>query len=112
VGFAGWLRQNSEHYLMVDAQRRMAQRYGRSPPRPEGWRDRFWLDVFAPTYRRLPWRLRRFTIQLMPGSHRQAWTPPPRRGTPAVGPDGTVFAMARTQTQSAEQQTVPERRGE
>jgi len=124
VGFALWLRHNSEHYLLVDAQRQMAQKYGRSPPQPHGWRDRFWLSVFAPTYRRLPWKLRRFTIQLMPGSHRQPWTPSPRRGAPAVTADGRVPAMARAPTapdaaesqsaepESAEHQTVPETRGE
>ena len=87
--FSGWLRHNSEHYLLADAQRQMAEKYGRpAPPRPGSLKDRFWLSVFAPTYRRLPWKLRRFTIQAMPGSHRQAWTKPPLRGTPAVSVDG------------------------
>jgi hypothetical protein len=87
ASFSHWLRQNSEHYLLVDAQRRIAARDGlEPPPPPRGLRDQFWLGVFAPTYRRLPWKLRRMTIQLMPGSHRQTWTQPPRRGTPAVGP--------------------------
>lgn len=87
AGFAHWLRTNSEHYLMVDAQRRVAARYGREPPPPPtGARDRFWLGLFAPTYRRLPWKLRRMTIQLMPGSHRRTWSPWAVRGTPAVGP--------------------------
>jgi hypothetical protein len=89
VAFSSWLRQNSEHYLMIDAQRRMAVKYGRQPPpRPTGLAERFWLDVFAPVYRLLPWKLRRFTIQLMPGSHRQQWSRPAGRGVPAVGPDG------------------------
>ncbi|MGH9281210.1 MAG: hypothetical protein ACRD12_24395 [Acidimicrobiales bacterium] len=84
MGFSHWLRQNSEHYLLADAQRQMAAKYGRPPPPgPRDWRERFWLQVFAPTYRRLPWKLRRFTIQQMPGSHRQHWTPTARRGTPA-----------------------------
>ncbi len=87
ASFSHWLRQNSEHYLLVDAQRRIAARDGLDPPPPpRGLRDQFWLGVFAPAYRRLPWKLRRMTIQLMPGSHRQTWTQPPRRGTPAVGP--------------------------
>ena len=87
MGFAHWLRENSEHYLLIDAQRRVAARHGLpAPPPATGLRDKFWLGVFAPTYRRLPWKLRRKTIQLMPGSHRQTWTQPPRRGTPAVGP--------------------------
>ena len=98
MGFSHWLRQNSEHYLLVDAQRRMAEKYGRSPPpRPKGWRDRFWLTVFAPTYRRLPWKVRRFTIQMLPGSHRQTWTRPAQRGTPAVSADGRT-EMSQTPT--------------
>ena len=89
MAFTGWLRQNSEHYLMIDAQRRMAAKYGRPvPPKPRGLTERFWLDVFAPVYRLLPWKVRRFTIQLMPGSHRQQWSRRPARGGPAVGPDG------------------------
>lgn len=87
--FPRWLRRNSEHYLMIDAQRRMAQKYGRPPPPgPTGLSERFWLGVFAPTYRLLPWKLRRFTMQLMPGSHRQQWSRPAERGVPAVGPAG------------------------
>ena len=70
MAFAHWLRQNSEHYLMIDAQRRMAEKYGRpAPPKPHSLVERFWLDVFAPVYRLLPWKLRSFTMQLMPGSH-------------------------------------------
>ncbi|MDQ4096845.1 MAG: hypothetical protein M3144_03105 [Actinomycetota bacterium] len=112
--FSLWLRQNSEHYLLVDAQRRMAHKYGRPPPPPpHGWRDRFWLNVFAPTYRRLPWKLRSFTIHMMPGSHRRSWTQPSRRGSSAVRPDALRPAESQsTQTKSAEQQTVPETRGE
>jgi hypothetical protein len=87
VGFSHWLRQNSEHYLLIDAQRQIAARHGLAPPSPpHGLRDRFWLGLFAPVYRRLPWKLRRMTIQLMPGSHRRTWTQPTVRGTPAVGP--------------------------
>ncbi|HEX3621719.1 MAG TPA: hypothetical protein VHT97_05330 [Acidimicrobiales bacterium] len=89
MAFTRWLRENSEHYLMIDAQRRMAEKYGRPvPPKPAGLVERFWLDVFAPVYRRLPWTVRRFTIQLMPGSHRQQWSRRAARGGPAVGPDG------------------------
>jgi hypothetical protein len=102
VGFSHWLRQNSEHYLMIDAQRRMAQKYGRqAPSKPRGLAERFWLDVFAPTYRLLPWKLRRFTIQLLPGSHRQQWSRPAERGAPAVGPTGpapTLLKSTSTET--------------
>lgn len=89
MAFAHWLRQNSEHYLMIDAQRRMAEKYGRpAPPKPTSLAERFWLDVFAPVYRLLPWKLRSFTMQLMPGSHRQQWSRPAERGVPAIGPEG------------------------
>ena len=80
-----WVRSNSEHWLLVDAQARMAAKYGRpAPARPRGLEETFWLRVFAPTYRRLPWKLRSAVIQRMPGSHRREWTrpSPPRR--PAV----------------------------
>ena len=54
MAFAHWLRQNSEHYLMIDAQRRMAEKYGRpAPPKPRSLVERFWLDVFAPVYRQI-----------------------------------------------------------
>ncbi|MEW6153709.1 MAG: hypothetical protein AB1673_06935 [Actinomycetota bacterium] len=101
MAFAHWLRQNSEHYLLVDAQRRMADKYGRAgPPRPKGVREKFWLQVFAPVYRRLPWGLRHFTIRAMPGSHRQNWAHPPLRGTPAVSADGRVTTPPQTLTET------------
>ena len=70
-----WLRSNSEHYLLLDAQARMASRYGRpGPPPPRGVREIFWLRLFAPAYRRLPWKARSALIQAMPGSHRRDWS--------------------------------------
>jgi hypothetical protein len=108
MAFFRWVRQNSEHYLMADAQRQMAVKYGRpAPPAPHGWRERFWLDVFAPVYRRLPWKMRRMTIQMMPGSHRQTWTPPARRGVPAIGGQGPALAV----TQPKLSQPVPQAGG-
>jgi hypothetical protein len=74
--FARWLRTNSEHYLLMAAQRDVAARYGHACPRSrEGVKGRFFLMLFAPVYRRLPWRLRSFVLQSMPGSHRKTWTP-------------------------------------
>jgi hypothetical protein len=70
-----WLRQNSEHYLLLDAQARMAAVHGRpGPPPPTGAGEIFWRKVFAPTYRRLPWKVRSTVIQRMPGSHRRDWS--------------------------------------
>ena len=80
-----WLRSNSEHWLMVDAQTRMAAKYGLPPPPPpKGPQELFWLRVFTPTYRRLPWKLRSAVMQRMPGSHRQQWTRPTSPRQPAV----------------------------
>jgi hypothetical protein len=74
--FARWLRTNSEHYLLMAAQRDVAARYGHACPLPrEGVKGQFFLMLFAPIYRRLPWRFRSFVLQSMPGSHRKTWTP-------------------------------------
>ena len=78
--FAGWLRRNAEHYLLMAAQGDVAARHGRPCPRPkEGFKGWFFLTLFAPIYRRLPWRFRSFVLQSMPGSHRRTWTPRPRQ---------------------------------
>lgn len=80
-----WLRTNSEQYLLLDAQARVAAAQGRpGPPRPRGAKEVFWLRVFAPTYRRLPWKVRSAVIHAMPGSHRQQWTPAAQRRSPAI----------------------------
>lgn len=83
--FAQWLRSSAEHYLLSDAQARAAQKHGLAPPPPpRKTRELFWRKVFVPVYRRLPWRVRRFTIGILPGSHHQEWSPPPTRHDPAV----------------------------
>ena len=75
---ARWVRSNSEHYLLLDAQRQMAARYGRpAPPPPTGARELFWSKVYAPTYRHLPWKARLAVINRMPGSHRRDWSSRP-----------------------------------
>ncbi|GAA5164181.1 hypothetical protein GCM10023321_52260 [Pseudonocardia eucalypti] len=85
MGFSGWLRHNAEHYLLVDAHRRLAGRYGTPAPRPpRGAKDFFWLRIFAPLYGLLPWSVRHRVMRAMPGSHRKTWAPPPTRGGPAV----------------------------
>lgn len=77
-GFSQWLRSNSEFYLLVDAQRRVAARYGvPAPAGPRDLRERFWRQVFAPGYRLLPWSVRRRAIAALPGSHRRDWPPAP-----------------------------------
>jgi hypothetical protein len=85
MSLARQLRSNSERYLLQDAQARAAQKHGLNPPPPpRTTRELFWRKVFVPVYRRLPWPVRRFTIGVMPGSHRQEWSPPPTRHNPAV----------------------------
>jgi hypothetical protein len=85
MSLARWLRSNSEHYLLLDAQARAAHKYGLTgPPPPSTTRELFWRKVFVPVYRRLPWGVRRFTIGVLPGSHRQEWAPPPVRHKPAI----------------------------
>lgn len=80
MSFSRWLRSNSEHYLMIAAQERVAREHGvPGPRRPRGVVELFWLRVFAPLYRLLPWPVRQRVMRLMPGSHRRTWTPPPAR---------------------------------
>lgn len=86
-GFFGWLRSNSEHYLLVAAHRKLAARNGWPAPRPpKGLKEIFWLRVFAPVYALLPWALRSRIMRAMPGSHRRTWAPPPRGLGPAAFP--------------------------
>jgi hypothetical protein len=83
-----WLRDNAEHYLLVAAQDRVGRQYGAGRPRrPRGLKELFWLRLFAPVYRTLPWTLRSRVLRAMPGSHRQqwaSWAQPPSRREPGV----------------------------
>jgi hypothetical protein len=85
MSFFQWLRRNSEHYLMIAAHEQVARQYsGRAPRPPRGLKELFWLRLFVPIYRALPWLVRQRIMQSMPGSHRQQWAPPPRTQNPAV----------------------------
>jgi hypothetical protein len=80
MGLNAWLRTNAEHYLLVDAQKKVAARYAQPVPLPkEGLKGRLFLSVFVPVYRLLPWRFRSFVLQRLPGSHRRAWHPRERK---------------------------------
>jgi hypothetical protein len=80
MGVNRWLRSNAEHYLLVRAQHDVATSTGISPPFPkEGLKGQFFLHVFVPIYRLLPWRLRVSVLQRLPGSHRQTWNPRERK---------------------------------
>jgi hypothetical protein len=85
AGFFGWLRSNSEHYLLVAAHEKLARRAGTPGPRPpKGLVEIFWRRVFAPVYGVLPWPVRSRIMKAMPGSHRKTWAPPPRSQGPAI----------------------------
>jgi len=74
---SAWLRTNAEHYLLRDAQRRVALEHGlQGPLPPRTLKERFWLQVFAPVYRLLPWGIRSRIMKAMPGSHRRSWPEP------------------------------------
>jgi hypothetical protein len=75
-----WVRENAQHYLLRDAQVRVARAHGVAPPPIRG--SFFWSRIFVPAYRVLPWRLRRTAMAAMPGSHRERWPQP----TPPAGP--------------------------
>ncbi len=79
IRFFAWVRRNSEKYLLEAVQADLAAEYlGR--PGPVGARSLqvlFWKRVFAPLYRRLPWRVRHRIILAMPGSNRRPWDAPP-----------------------------------
>lgn len=84
MAFARWVRSVSEKQLLTAAQAEVAKRYGVTPPpRPAGI-DVFWQKVYAPIYHLLPWRFRAKIMTLMPGSHRQRWTPRAPTGGPAL----------------------------
>jgi hypothetical protein len=85
VAFSSWLRANSEHYLVVAAQADIARRHRVAGPAHDGgFKEFFWLRIFVPMYRVLPWRLRQFVMRSMPGSHRRTWEYPSEASGPAI----------------------------
>ena len=75
MGFPQWLRSNSEHYLAIDAQRRIGARYGArdAGERPAAGGSASGCTCSRRLYRLLPWGLRRRVIGALPGSHRREW---------------------------------------
>jgi hypothetical protein len=62
---------------MVAAQQKIAakyQAYGLAPPRRPHGAEVFWLRIYVPAYRAVPWPVRSAIMRLMPGSHRMTWT--------------------------------------
>ena len=82
--FSRWLRATSERYLMIAAQRDIAAKYGVPPPRRPRGAEIFWLRVYVPAYRAVPWPLRSAIMRRMPGSHRMTWTASHRPRRPAT----------------------------
>jgi hypothetical protein len=72
------LRDRSEHYLMLDAVRRL----GSASPgtaKPYGARGGvLWRRLFVPLYRRLPWKLKRRAMAVLRMTA-TGWKPPERR---------------------------------
>jgi hypothetical protein len=84
MAFSRWLRATSERYLMIAAQQDIAAKYGTPPPRRPRGAEVFWLRVYVPAYRAVPWRLRSAIMRRMPGSHRMTWTAGHRPRGPAA----------------------------
>ena len=84
MSFSRWLRATSEHYLMVAAQEMVAAKYHVTPPRRPHGAEVFWLRIYVPAYRALPWPVRSAVMRRLPGSHRQTWTKGEKPRGPAV----------------------------
>ena len=84
MSFSRWLRATSEHYLMVAAQEKVAAKYQVTPPRRPRGAEVFWLRIYVPAYRALPWPVRSAVMRRLPGSHRQKWTKGEKPRGPAV----------------------------
>lgn len=82
--FFRWVRATSEHYLMIDAQDKVAKRLGMARPTSPRGVAIFWRRVYVPLFFLLPARLRNAMIASMPGSHRKHWPPEPELKGPAV----------------------------
>lgn len=84
MAFTRWVRSTSEHYLMIDAQDKVAKRLGTTrPSRPRG-AERFWRQVYVPLFHRMPLRMRNAIIARMPGSHQKKWVERPPSKGPAI----------------------------
>jgi hypothetical protein len=68
---------------MVAAQQKVAAKYQVPLPlRPRGV-EVFWLRVYVPLYRAVPWPVRSAIMRRLPGSHRMTWTKTQRPHEPA-----------------------------
>jgi len=84
MSLSRWLRATSEHYLMVAAQQQVGARYMVPPPPRQRGVGLFWLKIYVPLYRAVPWPVRSAIMQRLPGSHRMTWTKAQRPRGPAI----------------------------
>ena len=72
------LRDRSEHYLLLDAARRLGSGVPGTVAPFSGREGLLWRRLFVPLYRRVPWAIKRRamdSLRMTAGG----WTPPPRR---------------------------------
>lgn len=84
MSFAGWVRNTSEHYLMIEAQGKVSRKLGSNQPLPPHGIAFFWRRVYVPLFYLLPLSWRNAIIARMPGSHRKKWSKQPPGKGPAV----------------------------
>ena len=68
---------------MIAAQEKIAAKYGVTPPRRPRGAEIFWLRVYVPAYRAVPWPVRSAIMHRLPGSH--AYSQGKVAGTNAAG---------------------------
>jgi hypothetical protein len=71
------LRERSEHYLLLDAARRLGKGVPHTVKAYQGSEGRFWRLLFVPLYRRVPWPTKRRAMDSLKMTA-TGWTPPKR----------------------------------
>jgi hypothetical protein len=71
------LREQSEHYLLLDSADRLRKGQPSTFAPYRGREGRFWRLVFVPLYRRIPWAYKRRAMDALKMTA-SGWTPPPR----------------------------------
>ena len=72
------LRDRSEHYLLLDAARRLGAGVPGTVAPFSGREGLLWRRLFVPLYRRVPWAFKRRAMDSLRMTA-SGWTPPPRR---------------------------------
>jgi hypothetical protein len=72
------LRERSEHYLLLDAARRLGRGVPGTVAPFESREGRLWRRLFVPLYRRVPWTFKRRAMDSLKMTA-SGWTPPERR---------------------------------